>query len=367
MMKIKYYFMKSSDSSMGVLKKIETSLVALAKKGHQVEGVSVQAQSLASAIGAARRLWRDDSDIVWLRSTGHLLIWMPALIKLRLRGAKIIIDVATPKIVQVHEILNQNQVSWFRKLLHLVSTFVLYPLVWMPANLILQHSYDGVWFYTGVRGKVMHTGNPAPCEAREEGLFHTAIERGEACFSFVAISHLKFWHGYDRLLVALYEYMAGSDPWLTVRIDLIGDGPEKCKLEKLAERLGINDMVNFHGVQDQAYIKSVCEQADIGVAAIGAYRKRLHYDSAIKVREYMSQGLPVVISTNDLDIPENCQFIYRISNSDAPFCIKDMIQWYQEKELYKKEKKENVISFFKRHLSAEAKIEQVLAHLSERK
>ena len=79
-----------------------------------------------------------------------------------------------------------------------------------------------------------------------------------------------------------------------IRWDILGDGPLRGSLEALAEGLGVQDLVHFHGMQPMPYVQRVLEEAHIGMlpgvrAADGA-------EEALggAVLEAQACGLPVL-------------------------------------------------------------------------
>lgn len=99
---------------------------------------------------------------------------------------------------------------------------------------------------------------------------------------------LKAWHGVDILLRAAVRL----DP--DVRVLIVGDGPERRKLEALAAGLRIADRVVFAGAVPHHAIPE--HLAAITVAAAPYRRQADFYFSPLKIAEYLAAGLPVVAS-----------------------------------------------------------------------
>jgi len=99
---------------------------------------------------------------------------------------------------------------------------------------------------------------------------------------------LKAWHGVDLLLRAAVRL----DP--DVRVLIVGDGPERGKLEALASDLGIAGRVVFTGAVPYHAIPE--HMAAMTVAAAPYRRQTDFYFSSLKIVEYLAAGLPVVAS-----------------------------------------------------------------------
>ena len=118
--------------------------------------------------------------------------------------------------------------------------------------------------------------------------------------------------GVDDLLriIALYRRDMGFDDTHFV---LIGDGPERPSLERLAEELGIAESVTFAGYLRGDALNRVLSTIDIGVVPdpCNDYTTKCTMN---KVMEYMAMGKPLVQS----DLVEG-----RVSAEDAALYVKN--------------------------------------------
>jgi glycosyltransferase involved in cell wall biosynthesis len=92
-----------------------------------------------------------------------------------------------------------------------------------------------------------------------------------------------------------------------VRLTMVGDGATRPDLEKLSQKLGVDDIVSFKGWQPQETIPAYIQKADIGLIP---HLKSVHTDNTIphKLFHYMYLGLPVVAS--------NCDPLQRIIDAE---------------------------------------------------
>jgi len=89
---------------------------------------------------------------------------------------------------------------------------------------------------------------------------------------------------------------------LKVKLLLVGGGSEEAMLKKLAKEMNIRENVKFIGRVEREMLPYYLGLADIGIAP---YRPGFHadYGDPVKVKEYMSAGLPVV-STRVGEVPD---------------------------------------------------------------
>ena len=102
----------------------------------------------------------------------------------------------------------------------------------------------------------------------------------------VSIARLVKRKRVDRLLQALAA-LSG----LEVRLTVVGDGPERRRLEALATALGVADRVRFLGHVDEAAKRRALAAADLFVLASA------HEGFGLVYLEAMQHGLPVVAAS----------------------------------------------------------------------
>jgi len=118
---------------------------------------------------------------------------------------------------------------------------------------------------------------------------------GPANLLFVAGSFAP-WHGLDLLLEKLRE----SDINLTLH--LIGEVSAKDRLAAKADT-----RVRLYGSMPRHEIPMIARECDIGLSSFAMYRNGMTQGSSLKVREYLSLGLPVYAGYKDI-FP--CDFLY---------------------------------------------------------
>jgi len=106
------------------------------------------------------------------------------------------------------------------------------------------------------------------------------------------------WHqGLDVAIEAL-AHLKNKVP--NVELHLYGGGAGRASLECLADRLGIADRVIFHGYVPLDSVPGIIANADIGIVPKRADSFGNEAYST-KIMEFMSQGVPVVVSKTKID------------------------------------------------------------------
>lgn len=101
------------------------------------------------------------------------------------------------------------------------------------------------------------------------------------------VGTLSGWQRLDLLL----ESIALSP---SLRVEIIGDGLERERLEELAHRTGLADRVIFHGRREQADAFALMRSWRIGFAGHEKSSSSVMYHSPLKLYEYAAFGLDVV-------------------------------------------------------------------------
>jgi glycosyltransferase involved in cell wall biosynthesis len=216
------------------------------------------------------------------------------IILLKLKGKKVILEIPTPIINYCKEIILSNS-SRFRKSFILVSTYLLGPIPFFFPDLIIQYAEEGYYFKLLTRKNLL-LGNGIDVESYILKNSQSNRFKNFKVYNIVVIANLAPWHGIDLLLKAL------SLLKFKFHLHIIGDGPEKNKLELLATNLNLQDSITFHGKLSREKYLLILEKAHLGIGSLNWNIIDVKISSALKLREYVSAGLPVIFSSFDPDL-----------------------------------------------------------------
>lgn len=109
--------------------------------------------------------------------------------------------------------------------------------------------------------------------------------REESAVRLVSLGRLIHWKGFELAVNAFAKFHRAfpeSEYWI------IGDGPERRRLEALAQRLGVADSVRFFGGMSRAHVLQSLESCDVLV------HPSLHDSGGWVCVEAMASGRPVI-------------------------------------------------------------------------
>lgn len=146
----------------------------------------------------------------------------------------------------------------------------------------------------------------------------------------LAVASMCRWHGYDRLIQGVAQLDAATR--CTVVVDMVGDGGDGSleQWKNMAKELGVEEQVRFHGTQQGEALTAFFNQADVGVCSLGLYRIGFSTGSILKLREYISRGLPFVYAAEDPAIPADADYGLHIPNDDSPVDMSAVIAFAQK-------------------------------------
>jgi len=124
--------------------------------------------------------------------------------------------------------------------------------------------------------------------------FYSQKKEDPSDFIYGTVKTLSYKYGIDTLIRAfkiVIDSSGGDKPFL----EITGDGPDRNKLENLAENLGIKDQVRFIGMKQHEEVAEQLHRMDVYVAL-----SRLDSESfGVAILEASACGLPVIVSDVD--------------------------------------------------------------------
>ena len=192
-------------------------------------------------------------------------------------------------------------------------------VMWIHNNVVVKHGeewkYRVLWHF--FKGKFRYFDDFVPCSAALEQPFRelSGIKKGtfpvienyidvkditekaaatpedftpdSECFKLVAVGKLCHQKGYDIMLNVLSKALKSRDD---LQLYLLGDGPDREKLQAMAEGLGISGHVTFMGRKENPFCY---------MKLMDAYISTSRYEGQpLNTMEAMAIGLPLYCSKN---------------------------------------------------------------------
>jgi len=185
---------------------------------------------------------------------------------------------------------------------------------------------------------------------------------------FIAVAHVKLYHGYDRIIKGLHDYYQNENikDKKDIRLHIVGTVEKSLNLKKMTEEYDLQEKIIFHGFKTGADLDSVFDVADIGIDAIGMFRRKdcKTFSSSLKSREYMARGLPIIVEKGidfEVENKADLDFVFRTDDNDTPVNINEIVVWFNRI----KSTNENIREFAKNFLSWEKEMGKVISFFNE--
>lgn len=321
-MKIVYITEVNLDEHSGVLNKLNQQVESWTENGHEVYVVSIPAvvhqgeQPILLTSEAKKPFVYKNKTAIGLFSKGILNI---ANKFLSVRAVRKYIDSVNPDVIYLREMVA------FPAMIHIFGN---YPVV-LESNTLLrdelllnnfrvrslfrlfqQGLYSRIDGFIGVTNEITETFTKfnKPCITIPNSIYidlakrHVAPKNIAPKIVFVGSPGCE-WHGIDK-----YAEMASAFPEYS--FFLVGPVLPEINLPNLIQLgfLGKNEL-------DDLY-----KEIDIAVGTLALHRKNMEQACPLKVREYLSFGIPVIIAYEETDL-ENQEYILKLSNNNS--CIEE--------------------------------------------
>lgn len=171
------------------------------------------------------------------------------------------------------------------------------------------------------------------------------------------------WHGIDRMIQGMGNYYAKGGN-RNIELHLIGDGPERQRLQELATSLGIEDRCHFLGMCDRQQMDKAYDKCTLAVEQLGNHRKKQAVSASLKSREYLAKGLPFIYEGEvDLFIKNPVDFCLGVPADESPVCIEDVVEFYDR--LYERESEPDLIDRIYAYAQEHASIDAAMRSVSD--
>jgi glycosyltransferase involved in cell wall biosynthesis len=128
-------------------------------------------------------------------------------------------------------------------------------------------------------------------------------------YSLVYCGVISRYHMLDLLFEVIQDLKKDFN---SIRLNLIGSGPDEAYFEELAKKMGLQSDIVFHGfVEEGDRFRSLMSNNILGIAFYRNEENYMKYTEPAKVKNYLSFGVPAIVSrvpliANELDEKRVC-------------------------------------------------------------
>lgn len=176
-------------------------------------------------------------------------------------------------------------------------------------------------------------GVPAICTTNGVNVESIKIVRGEYQENklvLIGVAYMQRHHGYERIIEGMREYYQDTAHKYTVELLLIGDGPEKERYQELVDKYQLQNHVKFYPTMSGKQLDEMYDASDIALASFGMYKLGLYKMNALKTRECLAKGLPIVTGCPIDVLDSTYKYVKNFSNDKQPVDINEIIKFYEQ-------------------------------------
>ena len=150
----------------------------------------------------------------------------------------------------------------------------------------------------------------------------TKVENNTIDLVFIGTDGQK-WHGVDKIL----ELAKVKTNW---HFHIIGISNTKLKLNN----------ITFYGVLNKNEYQIIFNSIDVAIGTLALHRKKMEEACPLKTREYLANGLPVIIGYRDVDFLEEVEYICELPNTKTNLInnikkIENFVAFWKDKRINK--------------------------------
>lgn len=149
--------------------------------------------------------------------------------------------------------------------------------------------------------------------------------------NLIAVAQFQKSHGYERIIRSIHNYYSTGSSQYEVMLYMVGEGGEKKTYERLVKRYSLEDRVIFCGYRDRDELEELYDRADIALGCFGFYKRGISKSSALKTREYLLHGLPVISGCQEDIFRDNkdISFYMEVANDNSDIDFNEIVEFYR--------------------------------------
>ena len=151
----------------------------------------------------------------------------------------------------------------------------------------------------------------------------------------IVVAEVHYWHGIDRLIAGIGEYINAKKQTLKPYFHIIG-GVASSEMngsihapgfKELIDKYNIAEYIHFHGLKYGEELNDLFNKCDFAIGSLGRHRSGIDKIKTLKNREYAARGIPFAYSETDEDF-ENMPYVFKVPADESPINIKELLDFY---------------------------------------
>ena len=322
-MKIAYIVNEDITKYCGVIQKMRSQTVVWKNAGHEVKFFSLSARGTTSLldngviVGRKVPRWGVKKLAGYFKRTNRLRnklhSYNPDLIYMRpfiyFPYTLSILKACAPYIIEI----NTNDVKEFEKRFKKYRVYNL-----LTRGILLSHAAGFVSvshelsensYFKKYKKPTVVIGNGIDVRAVEKKQKDDVDLKSPLQVVFIGSPNYQFWHGFDKIV-----YLAEKLP--DVNFHIIGPAVED--MMKVDSNFENMNNIQAYGYLSEEQSQAIVKKCDVAISTLSLYLKGMEEASPLKSRQYLAQGIPMIVGYDDTDLSGlELPFILNIGNYEG--------------------------------------------------
>ena len=235
---------------------------------------------------------------------------------IKLHCKKIILELPT------YPYENENSLGFLNKIKMLIDMHYRKKLKDYISQIVTFYGgYDTLF---GIPVKVIHNG----FDFSKMDLVQSELPENE--IHIIAVSSMREWHGYERMIEGMRLYYSNKAAKEKVFLHLVGNGKCYKQYSDLATKYHLNDYIIMEGALYGKDLDRLYEKCAIGIDSLARHRSNIEVLSSLKSREYGAKGIPMINSCKIDIIKDDFPYLLMVPSDESPVNIEDVLKFYHK-------------------------------------
>ena len=182
--------------------------------------------------------------------------------------------------------------------------------------------------------------------------------------NLISVAQYQKHHGYDRLIKGIADYYSNGGKENIV-YHVVGNGFSIDSYKELVNSLNLNEHVIFYGEKNGKELDEIYDKSDIAIATLGFHRINVKVSSAIKTREYLAKGMPIVYSGIIDIIDDSFKYQYCAPEDESNIDVNKILELFSIYSVNREKISKEIIEYVTKKASMNEAFKPIVSYFNE--
>ncbi len=173
------------------------------------------------------------------------------------------------------------------------------------------------------------------------------VASSDGTIHMCAVAMFKHWHGYERFFNGLKTYYKNGGK-RNIVCHFVGEGTELPEYRKIVKEEHLEKHIKFYGFLSGKELENIYNTSSIALSTFGMYKIGLNLSCALKTREAVARGIPMITGClTDIFTEQDYKYYLEFPNDDSELDIQKIVDFYDK--IYTEENGEDVVKNIRKY------------------